>query len=89
MGDSVLSGNSESKRQAGAQQGQLGQVGRVIVAAPGPGDTAQQHDSIRFLKDVEPDTLRGVADRQAGELIPARDDHEWSGTRPGSGAVPG
>jgi len=76
----VLCGDAQRQRQAGAQSGKLGQVSWGVSSAASPGDLAYESDRVVFLEDVQSDTLRTIPDRQAGELVPACNDHKRTGT---------
>ena len=82
----MLRRDPQGQRQARAQLRELGQVGRGIPAAAGSGDLPHQGDRVGFLEDVQPDALRAVADRQPGQLVPARDDDERAGAAGDEGA---
>ena len=66
--------------------GELGEVGRSIPAAAAARDLAHERDRVGFLEDVEPDSVRAVADSQPRQLVPARDDNERAGTAGDQGA---
>ncbi len=51
-----------------------------IPTPTGTGHLTYQGHRVGFLEDIEPDTLGTVANRQARQLIAARDDDERTGT---------